>query len=304
MITPPYLKRNDKVALVATAGIVKQDDVMLAVEKLKEIGLQVVLGEHLFSQHLIYAGTDEQRLQDFQKALDDNSIKAIFCARGGYGTVRIIDRINFTHFAAHPKWIIGFSDITVLHNHINRHFDIKTLHSAMPFNVSNDPNYDAIDSIRRALSGAPIEYPIPAHPLNRMGIAKGKIVGGNLSVMYGLLGSNSEVSTTGCILFIEDLGEYMHHLDRMLISLKRCGKLSKISGLIVGAFTNMKEGRYQYNLTPEELILDAVSSYKYPVCFNFPAGHISSNYALVMGQMAHLKVGDSVSLTPVQDIEL
>lgn len=304
MITPPYLKRNDKVAILATAGIVQESDVKLAIEKLQEIGLQVVLGDNLFAQHLIYAGTDAQRLHDFQKALDDNSIKAIFCARGGYGTVRIIDKINFNHFANHPKWIIGFSDITVLHNHINRHFDIKTLHSAMPFNVSNDPNYEAIDSIRRALSGTQIEYPIPAHELNRAGVAKGKIVGGNLSVLYGLLGTNSEVSTTGCILFLEDLGEYLHHLDRMMMSLKRCGKLSKISGLIVGAFTNMKEGRYAYDLSPEELILDAVSGYNYPVCFNFPAGHISANYALVMGQTAKLNVGQNVSLTSIYDVEL
>ena len=292
LIQPPFLKPGDKIAIVASARKITLQELQTAIDTFKRWGLEVVLSKNLFGSDHQFSGTDAERAADLQSALDDDSIKAVISARGGYGTMRIVDQIDFTKFKQHPKWIIGYSDITVLHSHIHN-FGIETLHATMPINFS--VNAEAVETMQKLLFGEKLVYQIEKHPLNKTGVVEAQVVGGNLSLLYALAGSASSIHTKGKILFIEDLDEYLYHLDRMMVSLKRYGKLSDLAGLVVGGMTDMKDNQIPFGKTAEEIILDAVKDYNYPVCFNFPAGHINRNLALVLGRRMKLVVGDTTS---------
>jgi len=297
MIKPQNIINGNTIGVVSTARKISLKEINPAIEILESWGLKVVVGNTIGMEDNQYAGTDEQRLEDLQWMLDDPDIHAIVCARGGYGTVRIIDKINFDSFVKKPKWICGFSDVTVLHSHINKNFHIETIHSAMLVNFPKDKTENiATETLRKALFGEPLAYTVPNHALNRKGVANGEIIGGNLSLIYGLTGSVSDIDTYGKILFIEDLDEYLYHIDRMMMNLKRSGKLSNIKGLIVGGMTEMKDNAIPFGKNAEEIILDAVKEYAYPVCFDFPAGHLHANSALIMGREVCFEVDDKVHL--------
>ena len=291
---PPYLKKGDKIGLISTARKISRDELQEAIECIKSWGLDVVLGKHLFNSHHQFSGKDDERTKDLQSMLNNQEVKAILCVRGGYGTVRIIDNIDFTTFQEKPKWLAGFSDITVLHSHIHK-LNIATLHSTMPISFSSNTS-ESIKSLKDALLGKLLSIETVHHPLNRFGEAKGQIVGGNLSILYSLTGSTSDLNTDGKILFIEDLDEYLYHIDRMMMNLKRSGKLSHLKGLIVGGMTKMNDNAIPFGKDAESIIKDMVSEYNYPVCFGFPAGHIKDNRALKMGVRAELKVDKQSSL--------
>lgn len=289
LIQPPFLKKGDKIAIIASARKISMQEVQPAMEIFKSWGLEVVLSKNLLGSDNQYSGADAERAEDLQSVLDDSSIKAVISARGGYGTIRIVDKIDFTKFRLQPKWIIGYSDITVLHSHIHN-FGIETMHATMPINFS--VNAEAVETMRRSLFGEKLKYEMEKHALNREGFAEAQIVGGNLSLLYALTGSNSSMHTKGKILFIEDLDEYLYHIDRMMMSLKRSGKLRDLAGLVVGGMSDMKDNQIPFGKNAEEIILDAVKEYNYPVCFNFPAGHIDKNLALVLGRTMRLIVGE------------
>jgi muramoyltetrapeptide carboxypeptidase len=293
MIIPTYLKKGDKIGIIATARKISEAELAPALKIIEEKGLIPVLGKNLLGACHQFSGTDAERSADLQTMLDDESIKAIIVARGGYGTVRIIDNIDFSNFKKHPKWIVGYSDITVLHSHINKTLGIATLHATMPINFLQDAY--ATETLFKALFGENLHYEFDAHKLNRKGKAEGEIVGGNLSLLYALCGSISDISTDGKILFIEDLDEYLYHIDRMMMNLKRSGKLSNIKALIVGGMSDIKDNTIPYGKTAEEIIAEHVAEYNYPVCFGFPAGHIKNNYALKMGTLAKLSIDDVCS---------
>lgn len=293
MTTPPCLQKGDKIGIVACARKISKEELEPAVDLLTSWGLEVVLGKNIFREEHQFSGSDDQRAADLQSMLDDPAVKAVISARGGYGTVRIIDKLDFTAFKKQPKWIIGYSDITVLHSHVHN-FGIKTLHATMPINFAK--NAEAIETLRKALFGEALRYEGGSHSLNRKGNAEAELVGGNLSLLYALTGSVSDINTNGKILFIEDLDEYLYHIDRMMINLKRSGKLSHLAGLIVGGMSDMKDNAVPFGKTAEEIILDAVKEYDYPVCFGFPAGHIDRNLALVLGGKVKMEVKDNFRL--------
>lgn len=287
MTVPPYLKKGDKIGIFASARKVSIEEIQFAIEMLTSWELEVILSKNLFASDNQYSGTDEQRTLDFQSMLDDVSIKAVISARGGYGSIRIIDKLDFKGFQKNPKWIIGYSDITVLHSHIHN-LGIESLHATMPLNFKT--NKEATESLRMALFGEKFNYTIQPHSLNRNGETCAEIVGGNLSLLYALSGSVSDIDTAGKILFIEDLDEYYYHLDRMMVHLKRSRKLDGLAGLIVGGMTEMKDNPISFGKSAEEIIIDAVKEYNYPVCFNFPAGHIDKNLALILGRKMKMEV--------------
>jgi len=293
MIQPPLLKKGDKIGVIAPARKIAKEEIQNAIDLFTRWGLEVVLSKNLFRIDNQFAGTDDERAEDLQTMLDDASIKAVISARGGYGTIRIIDKIDFAKFKKNPKWVIGYSDITVLHSHIHN-LEIETLHATMPINFSK--NSEATETLRKALFGEKLKYEFESHPLNRTGAADGELVGGNLSLLYALTGSVSDIKTEGKILFVEDLDEYLYHIDRMMLNLKRSGKLSHLAGLVVGGMTNMKDNTIPFGKTAEEIILDAVKEFSYPVCFNFPAGHIDKNLALCFGKKVNLEVEGAVKL--------
>ena len=295
MITPTFLHQGDQVAIVAPARKVTPAETEPAIRKLEEWGLTVIPGDHLFHSFHQFAGKDEVRTGDLQRMLDNDSIRAIFCARGGYGLVRIIDRLDFTHFIKNPKWIVGYSDITVLHSHIHTHFSIETLHATMPIHFG-DPamSGETFTSLQMALFGESLTYNLPSSAWSRRGKAKGILTGGNLSLIFSLVGTPSDILTDGKILFLEDLDEYLYHVDRMMLGLKRSGKLSHLAGLIVGSMTRMRDNEVPFGKTAEEIIAEAVRDYDYPVCFGFPAGHVSDNRALILGREYMLDVGKKV----------
>ena len=291
---PPYLKKGDTISIVAPARKIAKAELQFAIDTFKKWGLKVVLGKNLLKIHHQFSGTDEQRTADLQQALDDKNISAVISARGGYGTLRIIDQLNFSKFKKNPKWMIGYSDITVLHSHIHNNFGIQTIHGTMPINFIK--NEEAVESLRKALFGEPLSYSFEKHKLNRKGNCKGELVGGNLSLLYALCGSSSDIDTKGKILFIEDLDEYLYHIDRMMLNLKRSGKLKSLAGLVVGGMTDMKDNTIPFGKTAEEIILDAVKEYKFPVYFGFPAGHIERNLALKLGSKVSIEQGKEVVL--------
>jgi muramoyltetrapeptide carboxypeptidase len=284
---PPYLRKGDKVAITCPAKKLPHP-IDSAIALLEGWGLEVVLGETVKAGHFQFAGDDELRTRDLQRFLDDPDIKAVIAARGGYGTIRIIDDLNFSSFIQNPKWLIGFSDITTLHSHIHN-LNVATIHGQMPLNVP-DATKPSLDSLRRALFGEKLEYLLKSNRYNIQGEAKAGMIGGNLSLLVMMAGSPSEMDYSGKILFIEDVGEYLYAIDRMMWSLKRAGKLKDLAGLVVGGFSGVKDNDDPFGQSVEEIILNIVKEYDYPVCFNFPAGHISDNHALIFGQDAHLKV--------------
>jgi muramoyltetrapeptide carboxypeptidase len=290
MKTPPYLNKGDKIGIVACARKISREEVQPAIDILVSWGLAVKLGDNLFKVQDQFSGTDEERAADLQDMLDDPEIKAVISARGGYGTMRIIDKIDFTKFKALPKWVIGYSDITVLHSHIYN-MGIETLHATMPINFTK--NAEATETLRKALFGEGLSYRLKSHSLNRKGNAEAELVGGNLSLLFALTGSSSDINTNGTILFIEDLDEYLYHVDRMMVNLKRSGRLSGLKGLIVGGMSEMKDNLVPFGKNAEEIIMDAVKEYDFPVCFDFPAGHIDKNNALIIGRKVKLLVNDS-----------
>ena len=292
LIQPPHLKKGDKIAIIASARKIALEELGAAISVFKNWGLDVVLGDNLFKQNNQFSGTDAERAADLQTALDDKSIKAVISARGGYGTMRIIDKIDFSGFIEQPKWVIGYSDITVLHSHIHT-LGIQTLHATMPINFSK--NEEAVESLMKTLFAQHLTYEFEASVFNKKGVAEAEVVGGNLSLLYALSGSVSDLDTKGKILFMEDLDEYLYHIDRMLLNLKRAGKLRHLAGLLLGGMTDMKDNTIPFGKTVEEIIIDAVKEYDFPVCFNFPAGHVDRNLALVLGKRMKLVVDESGS---------
>lgn len=291
--TPPPIKPGDKIRIVSPAGKVAEKYVLPVVEWLTQQGYKVELGKHVFDTHFQFAGTDDERLEDLQTALDDPETAAIICSRGGYGTVRIIDKLDFSGFRKHPKWLVGFSDITILHAAINK-LGIATIHGAMPrfFFDENGQSNENLDSLMQLLKGNPVEYKIETQPENRTGSCTAGIVGGNLSIMVSLLGTKYEIDTRGKILFIEDIDEYLYHTDRMMHQLKLAGKLDNLVGLVVGDFTDVKDNESPFGKTVHEIIAEAVVDYNYPVCFGFPAGHDKRNLALAFGMNWSLEVSE------------
>jgi len=296
MIRPACLKKGDKIAIVSPARSISFKEVHQAIRMFIRYDLEVVLGSYVFGKYNQFAGTDDQRCRDFQQMLDDDQIRAIICSRGGYGTVRIIDQLDFSRFCTNPKWIVGYSDATVLHAHINKLFGVETLHATMPGNIGKNADDESVESMMDALLGQPIAYEHPTGLLSRKGEAKGVLVGGNLSILNNLAGTISSPDTTGKILFLEDLDEYLYHIDRMMMNLKRSGKLRKLSGLIVGGMSGMKDNPIPFGKTANEIIAEAVKDYSYPVCYDFPSGHLDKNLALIMGRQVHLKVGNTVEI--------
>ena len=292
--TPSYLQKGDTIAIVAPAGILKNKRVVIAKAKqlVESWGLTVVYGSNLFAQANHFAGTDKQRISDFQNALDDPSIKAIWAARGGYGSVRVLDKLDFTNFLKQPKWIIGYSDITAFHSHLHT-LGVESLHAIMGTSLAENLNdiQASVETFQSALFGRNLSYQIPSNAKNRKGEATGKIIGGNISILMSMLGSKSQVNVDNKILFIEEIGEYKYSIDRMLQSLKRAGFFEKCKGLIVGDISNIKKNTTVWGKTIEELILDVVGEYDFPVLFNFPAGHEKDNRALILGREVSLKVG-------------
>lgn len=288
MIIPPYLKKGDTVALVCTARKFTPQEAQPAIELLESWGLKVKLGKTIGMDNFQLGGTDQERADDFQKMLDDDSVHAIWCARGGYGTVRIIDKIDFSSFLKNPKWILGFSDVTVLHSHIHN-LGVATIHSIMPFSVPKAEEL-AKETLRKALFGASLTYEIPNSDYNKKGNTKGVLVGGNLSILYSLLGSKSAINTENKILYIEDLDEYLYHIDRMMMNLKRNGYFDKISGIIVGGMTDMHDNQIPFGMNAQQIILDVTKEYNIPICFDFPAGHLPDNRALILGKEVLLEV--------------
>lgn len=304
MIRPPYLKQGDTVAIVSTARKVTRNEVKRSVEILKSWGLEVQLGKNLFKEYNQFSGSDEERAADFQRALNSKTVNAILFARGGYGTVRIIDAIDFKKFSKNPKWLIGFSDITVIHSHVHRHCGVETLHAPMSLNIPN-LNPAGLDVFRKTLFGERLSYSITkqtvsAEKLNRQGKSRGVLVGGNLSILYSVMGSQSDIDTSGKILFLEDLDEYLYHIDRMMMNLKRNGKLDNLAGLLIGSMSEMKDNTIPFGKTAEEIIAEAVEGYTFPVWFGFPSGHIPNNYPLIMGREVTLTVADKNQLTFAQ----
>ena len=292
MITPPYLKKGDTVAIVATARKNLDDNLKPAIEWLKNWGLNVVIGKTIGLDLNQLAGTDEQRAADFQTQLDNPNIKAIWCVRGGYGTVRMLDLLDFTKFKQHPKWIVGFSDVTVLHNHLNT-MGYKSIHGIMP--ISSKASDEAKETLRIALFGEKLKYEIDSHSMNKFGDASGELVGGNLSILYSLLGSKSAINCDNKILFIEDLDEYLYHIDRMMMNLKRCGCLENLKGIIVGGMVKMKDNDIPWGKDALEIIEDVTKKLNIPIIYNFPAGHIQDNRALMMGNIVLINVNENCS---------
>ena len=292
MIIPPKLNRGDKVALIATARHISKNELLPAIEVIHKWGLQIEYGENLFKIHNQFAGSEKERSDDLQKMLDDKSIKAVFCVRGGYGTVRIIDKIDFSFFLNNPKWIVGYSDITVLHNHINN-FGIASLHASMPINFK-DNTVKSLNSIYNCLFELQNNIACNSFPLNKFGVAKGEVVGGNLSVIYSLLGSASDINTKDKILFIEDLDEYLYHIDRMIFNLFRNKKFSSIRGLIVGGMTKMNDNKIPFGKNANEIIFEKTRNLNIPICFNFPSGHLDDNQSIVFGKESSLIVSEEI----------
>lgn len=298
VILPPSLKKGDSIGIVCPAGYMDAAKAGTCIKTLMKWGYQVKTGASLGGDSQTYfSGTDAERLQDLQQMLDDDSIKAVLCGRGGYGTGRIIDQVNFKKFRKNPKWVIGYSDITIFHNHIYRNFGIAGLHAPMAA-AFNDDGYKNryVRSLRQALSGEKARYRVPRSGYNRSGIAAGTLIGGNLSLLVNAIGTRSDIQTNGAILFIEDIGEQKYNIDRMLYQMKRSGKLSRLAGMIFGGFTDLQDTTRPFGEDLKDLLWDKVKEYDYPVCFDFPVSHDSENYALKIGGNYRLAVDNKVLL--------
>lgn len=298
LVQPPYLKKGDTVAIVAPSGILKnrEREVQQAVDLLKSWGLNAVVGKHVFSKANHFAGTDDERCEDLQSAMDDPKISAIWCARGGYGTVRILDKLDYTKFEENPKWIIGYSDITALHNQLHNQ-GFQSLHALMCVSLTDDLDEikSSVDTFKAALFGNATDYNLKSSNYNRLGKSSGQLIGGNLTMLHTMLGSDESLDTSGKILFIEEIGEYKYHIDRMIQSMKRAGYFDNLNGLIIGDMTKLRKNTTLWGTTVEQLILDALSDYDFPVAFGMPAGHEKDNRALILGREVQLVVNKQES---------
>ena len=302
LIQPPFLKPGDTVAIVAPSGILKNrnDEVEQAIALLESWGLHAQLGQHVFNQADHFAGTDDERCEDFQKAIDDPKVSAIWCARGGYGTVRILDKLDYSSLKTHPKWLIGYSDITALHNQFHNE-GLQSIHGLMCVSLTKDLEdiSETIETFKSTLFGNPVNYTLEGSKYNRVGEAIGPLVGGNLTILHTMLGSKSSIDVSGKILFIEEIGEYKYHIDRMLQSLKRAGYFDNCKGVIVGDMTKLRKNTTLWGTSIEQLVLDALSDYDFPIAFNMPAGHEKDNRAIILGQQMKLTVNKTASTLEV-----
>lgn len=302
MITPEYLKPGDYIGIPAPARNISPELIENAVQVLEDKGFRVKTSKNVKGKHFRFSGTDETRAADFQQMLDDPEVKLILCARGGYGSLRIIDTLDFSHFAKKPKWIAGFSDITVFHSHLLSVLGIESIHGIMPLYFEKpglpDPN---LETLIKAFTGDKLSYQTETHPLNRPGEATGVLVGGNAAMLASMLGSRSQIPAEGKILFLEDVGEKMYRLDRIMVSLKRAGCFKDLAGLVLGTFSEMEDDATDpFGKTAEEVVQDAVSGFNFPVCFGFPAGHTHFNRALIMGREVKLAVRDKSTIEFLQ----
>lgn len=294
-IIPPYLQPGDTIGMVCPSGFMPKEKMQTCIDTLINWGYRILPGQTLGSQYNYFSGTDKERLDDLQSMMDNKKVNAIFCARGGYGLGRIIDDLDFKKFIKHPKWIIGFSDITVLESHLFTQYEIASLHAPMAA-AFNDGGFENkyIQSLKEALIGRKANYNVDGHTLNRSGKCKGKLVGGNLSLLVNLIGTPSEINMKNKILFIEDVGEYIYNVDRMLYQLKRSGQLAHLRGLIIGRFSDMKDTSVPFGEDTFAAINYIIKEYDYPVCYNFPVSHDDENYALKVGVKYKLTVAQTM----------
>ena len=304
---PPSLKQGDVIGITSPAGFITFEEIQPAKTVLESWGYTILAGATIGRRNFTFGGTDEERLNDLQQMLDDPKIKAIMCARGGYGSIRIVDGIDWTKFIAQPKWLIGFSDITVLHNHIHKHCEIASIHSKMTNSFPDDwtkaepIQIETIISIKDALKGKKMSYTLMPNSQNITGSTDGILIGGNLKTIESLAGSNSDINTDGKLLFVEDTGEYLYSIDRMFWNLKRTGKLKNLKGLIIGGFKiKPDDAGEEFGKTVQDIVLEKVKEYAYPVCFDFPVGHQRANFALKCGVQHRLKItATDVSLNEI-----
>ena len=281
-----------KIRIVSPAKAIEKEHVNFAKNYLESKGFELEISANCLGEHHYFSGTDLERLTDFQNALDDNSVDVILCARGGYGCIRLIDDLNFTNFIKHPKLIIGFSDVTVFHNHIHGNYNLQTVHASMPLNFESNST-ESLQSIVDVINKKSLKYTINTHSNNKYGKVEAHIVGGNLAIIYALIGTNSDVNLDGKILFIEDVGEYVYAIDRMIFALKKSGKLQKLAGLIVGGMTKISDTATPFGKSVNEVILEGIKHLNIPVCFDFPAGHLDDNRAIVFGKTTRLEVSEN-----------
>jgi muramoyltetrapeptide carboxypeptidase len=289
LFQPPFLKKGARVGIVATARKISMEELMPSLKMLESWGLEPVIGESIGAEEHQFAGNDKLRANDLQQMLNRPDISAIICARGGYGTVRIMEQLDFTAFMRNPKWIVGFSDVTVLHNTLNQVIGVQSIHGPLMSTLATGTE-TAAQSLRSALFGEKISYQIEAHPLNCFGQAEGNWVGGNLSLLYALTGTSTVIATTGKVLFLEDLDEYLYHIDRMMMNLKMANKLKGLHAVIVGGMTEMKDNNIPFGKNAEEIIYEYIKPLDIPLVFNFPAGHIKNNMALYFGRSIQVQV--------------
>jgi muramoyltetrapeptide carboxypeptidase len=287
-----YLKKGDTIAIVSPARAIASEEIQPAVHFFEKHGLHVVLGKHIHTIHHQMAGTDAEKVEDIQAFINDPTVRAIVSTRGGYGCVRVIDQLDLSPLAAQKKWFVGYSDVTAFHSHIHQNYGTPTIHGTMPVNISKDPSLEEKKSnttLIAALMGEDLRYPIAPNPLNKVGDATGILVGGNLSMLYSICGSASDIETRGKILFIEDLDEYLYHIDRMMMNMKRTGKLEDLAALVVGGMSDMNDNAIPYGKTAEEIILEHTAGFNYPIYFGFQAGHQKPNVAMRFGMKAEIK---------------
>lgn len=291
MIIPPYLQKGSTIGITCPAGAVNSEEMQPMFAQLEAWGFNLKIGKTIGTSFNKFSATDADRLADLQSMLDDDAIEAVFFGRGGYGVVRILDQIDFTQFKQKPKWLLGYSDITAFHSHLNNQMKISSIHAHMGGGYKpNDFDALSTQSIFDVITGKPIQYVIPAHAMNRVGVAKGELVGGNLALLSDLVGTDSDIYTQGKILFIEDIGEYKYNIDRMLWQLLRAGKLSQLAGLIVGGFTDTQDNPVPFGMTEYEIVWEKIKDFSFPVCFDFPVGHQARNMALKVGMHYHLAI--------------
>lgn len=291
MIRPPYLKKGDTVAIVSPAKVIAPEELQFAIQFLESHGLNVLVGKHVFNSWNRFAGTDGERAEDLQWAIDSNEVKAIFCARGGYGSIRIAEQIDYSKLKTQPKWLVGYSDITVFHNLFKRELNLCTIHGPMPLNIVDKPEeLSYADKLIDLLFGKMQSIEFESNSLNQKGVNTGKLVGGNLAVFSSLIGTSLDINTEGCILFIEDLCEENYKLDRMLWQLKTAGKLDNLVGVLVGRFTEMTDASGWFNKNSYELIASHLKDQNIPVAFDFPAGHTATNTPIILGAEYELSV--------------
>ena len=293
-IQPTSLKKGDKIGILSTARKISKEELKPAIDIIHKFGFETVLGKSIEAENNQFAGRESLRAESFNDFLEDDSVKAILCARGGYGSGQLLDKINFDLLKQNPKWIIGYSDITALHLHLNRNLKVQSLHASMPINFASNTQ-EALNSLFGIIQGEKPSYNFPTHDFNKIGKVSGELIGGNLSVVYSLQGTLAEIDCEGKILFLEDLDEYLYHIDRIMLNFKLSGKLQKLKGLVIGGMTDMNDNTIPFGKTSVEIIRDYCEPYDFPIAYNFPAGHLDDNRALIMGGEIELNISESES---------